>query len=98
MAEYLRQRKVAIQEKVQSHSTLSGWLIEPEPTTFAEEGTASNKDSDVTPVERRTWTSLTVIGFWCSDCLNAQGWEGPSSIIAVGLTWKEAFYLRESEI
>jgi NCS1 family nucleobase:cation symporter-1 len=42
---------------------------------------------DVTPLERRTWTALTMAGFWFSDALNAQSWEAPSSILAVGLTW-----------
>ena len=32
------------------------------------------------------------MGFWISDAMNAQGWESPSSIIAVGLTWREAVY------
>jgi NCS1 family nucleobase:cation symporter-1 len=52
----------------------------------------SNIDMDVTPVERRTWTALTMAGFWFSDALNAQSWEAPASILAVGLTWREAVY------
>ncbi len=47
----------------------------------------TNIDMDVTPIERRTWTALTMAGFWFSDALNAQSWEAPSSILAVGLTW-----------
>jgi hypothetical protein len=42
---------------------------------------------DVTPQERRIWGSWTMLGFWFSDALNAQGWEAPAAIIAVGLTW-----------
>lgn len=91
--ETLRQRKVAIQEKIQSHSNLSGWVIPQQPGSFTDEGAYSNIDCDVTPEERRTWTSLTIFGFWTSDAFNAQGWEAPSSIIQAGLTWKEAFYL-----
>lgn len=91
--EFLRQRKFALNDKIESHSKLSGWALPQEPTSFADVGTWSNIDSDVTPPERRTWTSLTIVGFWCSDAFNAQGWEGPSSIIQAGLTWKEAFYL-----
>ncbi|KAK6000566.1 hypothetical protein QM012_003291 [Aureobasidium pullulans] len=71
-----------------------GWKLERQSTTFAnEEGTWSNIDSDVTPLERRTWGSWSLLSFWCSDALNAQGWEAPSAIIAAGLTWKEAIYL-----
>ncbi|KAL4862426.1 hypothetical protein BDV12DRAFT_190438 [Aspergillus spectabilis] len=45
---------------------------------------------DVTPPERRIWGSWTMLGFWFSDALNAQGWQAPAAIIAVGLTWREA--------
>lgn len=55
--------------------------------TFADEQSWSNRDTDVTPLERRTWTSWTVLGYWMSDALSAQSWAGASAIIAVGLTW-----------
>ena len=93
MASYLSQRKSAVTAKLASHTKLSGWVLEKQPTSFAEEGEWTNIDSDVTPEERRTWSSMTIAGFWFSDALNAQGWEAPSSIISAGLTWKEAFYL-----
>ncbi|CAI6094280.1 unnamed protein product [Clonostachys chloroleuca] len=60
--------------------------------TFADEQSWSNRDTDVTPLERRTWTSWTVLGYWMSDALSAQSWAGASAIIAVGLTWREAVY------
>jgi len=44
----------------------------------------------VTPVERRTWSAWTMFGYWFSDALNAQSWMAPASIIALGLTWREA--------
>lgn len=95
----IRQRvasaKAHLQEKTRGKSKLSGWVLPRETTSFADEGTWTNIDSDVTPVDRRTWSSFTVLGFWFSDALNAQGWEGPSSIIQLGLTWREAFYLSE---
>lgn len=93
----MRQRvsdtKKRLQEKVKGKSRPSGWVLPRQTTSFADEGTWTNVDSDVTPLDRRTWTSVTVIGFWFSDALNAQGWEAPSSILQLGLTWKEAFYL-----
>jgi NCS1 family nucleobase:cation symporter-1 len=55
--------------------------------TFADENSWSNKDADVTPLERRTWSSWTILGYWFSDVLSAQSWAGASAIIAVGLTW-----------
>jgi NCS1 family nucleobase:cation symporter-1 len=90
----IRQRAVALKEhtveKVNDRLHGRGWKIPRQTTTFADDGAYSNIDSDVTPLERRTWTSWTILGFWCSDALNAQGWEAPSSIIAAGLTWREA--------
>jgi nucleobase:cation symporter-1, NCS1 family len=53
-------------------------------------GLRTNIDMDVTPLERRTWTALTMAGFWFSDALNAQSWEAPATILAVGLTYREA--------
>ncbi|KAK7203245.1 permease for cytosine/purines, uracil, thiamine, allantoin-domain-containing protein [Myxozyma melibiosi] len=68
----------------------SAWILPKESNSFAPEDTWTNKDNDVTPPSRRTWTSWTILGFWFSDALNMQGWENPSSIIAIGLTWREA--------
>ncbi|KAH8689069.1 putative allantoin permease [Talaromyces proteolyticus] len=82
-----------IREKIQKYTTLDGWVLERQQTSFADDGTWSNIDSDVTPLERRTWTSFTILGFWGSDALNAQAWEGASSIIQAGLTWRESIYL-----
>lgn len=93
----LRRRTTSIKErvttKVNDRLHGRGWVLPREATTFADDGSYSNIDSDVTPLDRRTWTSWTILGFWCSDALNSQGWEAPSSIIAAGLTWREAVYL-----
>ncbi|KAL5327455.1 hypothetical protein ACEPPN_005151 [Leptodophora sp. 'Broadleaf-Isolate-01'] len=77
MASYLAKRKAAVSSKLASRTRVSGWVLEKQPTSFAEEGEWTNIDSDVTPEERRTWSSLTIAGFWFSDALNAQGWEAP---------------------
>jgi NCS1 family nucleobase:cation symporter-1 len=97
MATVIRKRfastKERIGESVKGKSKLSGWVLEKEKASFADDGSYSNIDSDVTPLDRRTWGNWTLLGFWFSDALNAQGWEAPSSIIAAGLTWREAVYL-----
>lgn len=64
-----------------------GWVTERHTSPHSESDIWTNKDSDVTPLEQRTWTTWTMLGFWISDSLSAQGWEGAASIIAVGLTW-----------
>jgi NCS1 family nucleobase:cation symporter-1 len=88
----IRQRLHSAKSDIKKKTKPGGWIIPKETTTFADPDKWSNIDSDVTPVERRTWTSLTVLGFWISDAINAQGWQAPSSIIAIGLTWREAVY------
>lgn len=97
MATYVREAvnstKTRIVEKSRGKTQLSGWVLVKEKASFADDGSYSNIDSDVTPLERRTWGNWTLLGFWFSDALNAQGWEAPSSIIAAGLTWREAVYL-----
>ncbi|RDL29708.1 Uncharacterized protein BP5553_10688 [Venustampulla echinocandica] len=89
---FLRRRTERINEHAMQKKSLSGWVLPKQPSTFADEGSWSNADSDVTPLDRRTWSTWTILGFWFSDGLNAQGWMGAASIIAVGLTWREALY------
>ncbi|EME48022.1 hypothetical protein DOTSEDRAFT_167544 [Dothistroma septosporum NZE10] len=88
----IRQRFEATKANIKGKTKASGWVLKQEPTSFGDKNTWSNIDMDVTPVERRTWTSLTIFGFWISDAMNAQGWMAPAAIIAVGLTWREAVY------
>jgi len=85
-------RVTKIKDGAKAKTKPSGWVIPKQPSTFGDEDAWTNIDCDVTPVERRTWTPFTMLGFWFSDALNAQSWEAPASIIAVGLTWREAVY------
>ncbi|KAF2168101.1 hypothetical protein M409DRAFT_21546 [Zasmidium cellare ATCC 36951] len=88
----VRQRLETVKTNLKAKTKPSGWILPKQSTSFSDKGTYSNIDMDVTPEERRTWTSLTIFGFWISDSLNAQGWMAPASIIALGLTWREAIY------
>lgn len=92
MSTILRQRLEASKTSLKSKKHISGWVLPQHPSSFGDKNTWSNIDMDVTPLERRTWTSLTIFGFWVSDAMNAQGWMAPASIIAIGLTWREAVY------
>lgn len=83
----IRYRARAAKQNVVSKRTKEGWVLPKTAVTFADENTWSNIDTDVTPLERRTWTSWTILGFWLSDALSAQSWAGASAVIAVGLTW-----------
>jgi NCS1 family nucleobase:cation symporter-1 len=86
----MSRRIAAIKADVKSHSTKEGWVLPRQTGSFADPGEWTNIDMDVTPLERRTWSSWTMFGYWFSDALNAQSWMAPASIIAIGLTWREA--------
>ncbi|CAK7211020.1 hypothetical protein SCUCBS95973_000988 [Sporothrix curviconia] len=90
--EAVRRRGRAIKADLQAKRHKQGWILERQPMTFADDSTWSNRDLDVTPLDQRTWTAWTIVGYWFSDVLCAQSWSGASAIIAVGLTWREATY------
>ncbi|KAG9857620.1 uridine permease-like protein Fui1, partial [Aureobasidium melanogenum] len=69
-----------------------GWVLPKQTTSFAPEGTWTNVDLDVTPLERRIWTPLSFLGYWISDVLSAQSWQIGASVLAIGLTYREAVY------
>ncbi|KAI1842529.1 hypothetical protein JX265_012659 [Neoarthrinium moseri] len=90
--EYLHQRVARVQEKAEGKARLAGWVLPKQQTSFAPEGTWTNIDLDVTPPERRIWTPLSVLGYWVSDILSAQSWQIGASVLAIGLTWREAIW------
>jgi len=48
--------------------------------------------SDLDPIRRedRKWSVWALIAYWFSDAFNAATWEFASSIIAIGLSYKDA--------
>ncbi|KAL4870485.1 hypothetical protein BDV12DRAFT_195423 [Aspergillus spectabilis] len=50
----------------------------------------TNLDLDPVPREGRLWGPLSFISYWISDAFNAATWQFASSIIAVGLSWRES--------
>ncbi|KAJ6101737.1 hypothetical protein N7499_001367 [Penicillium canescens] len=50
----------------------------------------TNRDLDPIPKGRRKWGVSSLIAYWISDAFNAATWQFASSIIAVGLTYREA--------
>ncbi|KAL2866913.1 nucleobase cation symporter-1 family protein [Aspergillus lucknowensis] len=53
----------------------------------------TNKDLDPVPLAMRKWTVISFIGYWISDCFSVANWQLASSIIAIGLSWKESLGL-----
>jgi len=47
-----------------------GLALPKQTTSFAPEGTWTNVDLDVTPLERRIWTPLSFLGYWVSDVVS----------------------------
>ncbi|OQE17871.1 hypothetical protein PENSTE_c019G07022 [Penicillium steckii] len=60
-------------------------------SAFAE-GNARWTNQDLDPISRanRKWGVASLIAYWISDAFNAATWQFASSIIAVGLTYREA--------
>ncbi|KAG2356905.1 NCS1 nucleoside transporter family [Suillus spraguei] len=67
----------------------SKWALDREETTFANYGW-SNKDMDPVPPRLRTWTTWSYISYWVSDATNLGVWELAGSMLAVGLSWRQA--------
>ena len=50
----------------------------------------TNADLDPVPCSKRKWGVTSFIAYWISDAFNAATWQFASSIIAIGLTWRES--------
>ncbi|KAF2113881.1 permease for cytosine/purines, uracil, thiamine, allantoin-domain-containing protein [Lophiotrema nucula] len=63
-----------------------------QPKSAFAEGNArwTNKDLDPVPRASRKWGVTSFIAYWISDAFNAATWQFASSIIAIGLTWRES--------
>ncbi|KAK8855835.1 hypothetical protein PGQ11_011747 [Apiospora arundinis] len=51
----------------------------------------SNRDLEPTPPEERTWTAINLPMYWFTNMFSVTGWNVAASLIAVGLTWQQAF-------
>ncbi|KAL1387287.1 NCS1 allantoate transporter [Phyllosticta capitalensis] len=49
----------------------------------------TNVDLDPVPRHQRKWGVCSFVAYWISDAFNAASWEFASSVIAVGLGWRE---------
>ncbi|EIN05897.1 cytosine-purine permease [Punctularia strigosozonata HHB-11173 SS5] len=67
----------------------SNWELEPDAGDPAGKGW-SNKDMEPVPPHLRTWSSFNYVMYWISDATNVAVWELASSMIAIGLTWRQA--------
>lgn len=71
----LKPRSWLTKEYWELHITRDGW---------------SNEDVDVVPKDKRTWRSIDFLWLWLSDGGNVGTMQQAGSIIALGLSWREA--------
>ena len=50
----------------------------------------TNRDLDPVPFHLRKWGVISIVTYWMSDAFQPATWEFASSIIAVGLSWRES--------
>ena len=60
------------------------------PLTFSLIAIRTNADMDPVPPKYQTWTLWTWMAYWATDTINLGTWETASSVIAIGLTWRDA--------
>ncbi|THX41730.1 uridine permease-like protein Fui1 [Aureobasidium pullulans] len=71
-------------------TTLEAWALPKQDSTIAPDYVWTNKDMDPVPIEDQTWSMWTWVAYWATDMINLGTWETASSIIQVGLTWRDA--------
>jgi nucleobase:cation symporter-1, NCS1 family len=71
-------------------TSIKAWELPKQDSALAPDYVWTNKDMDPVPPEDQTWTLWTWMAYWATDTINLGTWETASSIIAVGLTWREA--------
>jgi len=71
-------------------TSLDSWALPKEKSAIAPDYVRTNKDMDPVPKEDQTWSMWTWMAYWATDTINLGTWETASSIIAVGLTWRDA--------
>ncbi|KAF9779792.1 NCS1 nucleoside transporter family [Thelephora terrestris] len=79
-----------VNPKFSAYFQQSYWSLEPEPSTCAPSSKWSNKDMDPVPPHYRTWTTWNYVSYWISDAANVPVYELASSMLAIGLSWRQA--------
>ncbi|KAH7327407.1 permease for cytosine/purines, uracil, thiamine, allantoin-domain-containing protein [Rhexocercosporidium sp. MPI-PUGE-AT-0058] len=69
---------------------VSSWKLPKQKSTLAPEYVWTNEDMDPVKIENQTWTIWTWMAYWATDAINLATWQTASSILAVGLSWREA--------
>ncbi|KAJ9640695.1 hypothetical protein H2204_003324 [Knufia peltigerae] len=71
-------------------TSISAWELPKQESALAPKDVWTNADMDPVPPEYQTWTLFTWMAYWATDTINLGTWETASSVIAVGLNWRDA--------
>ncbi|CAK7205221.1 hypothetical protein SEUCBS139899_007988 [Sporothrix eucalyptigena] len=71
-------------------TSVSAWELPKDSSAIAPPDVWTNHDMDPTPPEDQTWSIWSIMAYWATDTINLGTWETASSILAVGLSWREA--------
>ncbi|KAI0470519.1 allantoin permease [Xylariaceae sp. FL0804] len=70
--------------------TKDHWRLRPTRASYATRDGWSNEDVDVVPEDKRTWRTIDFLWLWLADGANVGTMQQAGSIIALGLSWREA--------
>ncbi|MCJ1353488.1 MAG: hypothetical protein MMC33_003474 [Icmadophila ericetorum] len=71
-------------------TSLKSWELPKQESALAPPDVWTNKDMDPVPPEDQTWSLWTWMAYWATDTINLGTWETASSVIAIGLNWRDA--------
>ncbi|PMD33657.1 hypothetical protein L207DRAFT_438127 [Hyaloscypha variabilis F] len=71
-------------------TTVKAWELPKQKSALAPLEVWTNEDMDPVKIENQTWTLWTWMAYWATDTINLGTWETASSILSVGLTWRDA--------
>lgn len=69
---------------------LDYWRLETPRASFATRDGWSNEDVDVVAPDKRTWREIDYLWLWLADGANVGTMQQAGSILALGLSWREA--------
>ncbi|KAH8775320.1 ncs1 allantoate transporter [Diaporthe sp. PMI_573] len=70
--------------------SLDYWRLETPRASFATRDGWSNEDVDVVAPDMRTWKEIDYLWLWLADGANVGTMQQAGSILALGLSWREA--------
>lgn len=92
-------RYIPTKEQFKARTTsMKAWRLPKQKSALAPDHVWTNEDMDPVKIENQTWTLWTWMAYWATDTINLGTWETASSILAVGLSWREAIPVKAPKI